>query len=129
MRAIRALPILLLFAAALSCQADVPSGLPGCGNNCGTGVIGGGGGGQNTVQVRDNYYSPSAITVHLGDTVTWSWVGSSSHSVTFPSGGTLPDLGVHLTGSISLLMAQSGVYNYYCTVHGASVMSGTVTVQ
>ncbi|HUO51516.1 MAG TPA: cupredoxin domain-containing protein [Gemmatimonadaceae bacterium] len=130
MRSIWMFSMVVVAAGLAGCQAEVPAGLPGCTPSCtsGGGPTGGGGGGT-TVQVRDNYYSPSTVTVQLGDTVTWNWVGSGQHSVTFPPGGWLPDLGVHVTGTISLIMGQSGTYSYYCTIQGSSKMSGTVTVQ
>ena len=129
MRVIRALPALLLLAAALSCQADVPAGLPGCGNGCPSGG-GGSGLGAHEVHVRNNYYSPSTLNVGVGDSVTFTW-DTGPHSVTFPSGGAYPniDLGVQSTGSITIIVPQSGTYSYYCTIHGANAMSGTLIVQ
>jgi plastocyanin len=39
------------------------------------------------------------------------------------------DLGVRSSGSITIIVPQSGTYTYYCTIHGANAMSGTLIVQ
>jgi plastocyanin len=82
-----------------------------------------------TVGVADNEYQPAAITITAGDTVEWDWTGTAPHSVTaddnsFDSG--------ELTGTqqaFSRVFSAAGTYGYYCTVHGAALMSGTITVQ
>lgn len=126
MRTVRALPLLIALAAALSCQADVPAGVPG---GSGGGPTGPGGGGAHNIDVRDNFYSPNATSVSVGDTVTWTWQGSNPHSVTFVT-NTGPDFGVHTAPySVSFLMVQSGVFTYYSTPDGQTAMSGTITVQ
>ena len=127
MRVVRALSLIALLGAALSCQADVPPGLPG---NGGTGGLPGGpGSGGHKITVGDNFYSPKSMTVSVGDTVIWSWVGNQQHSVTFTQQNG-PDSGIQPNGSsFTVLETQSGIYPYYCKVHGANIMSGTITVQ
>ena len=130
MRFARGLPLLLLLAAALSCQADVPLGT--CTSNCGGGGLGGGGGGgsggRHDVVVDDNFYAPSDLTVAAGDTIVWTWVGANQHSVTIDGGG---DSGVHGKGfTIGVVVSTTtGVRTYHCSVHGSAVMSGTYTVK
>lgn len=120
MRAIRGLSVLLFLGAALSCQnyggATGPSG--------GGGPPGGGGGGVG-VQVGDNRYTPSAVTVSAGQTITWTWQGSNAHSVTFISG---PSSATQTTGTFQASFSTPGTYAYACAVHGLS-MAGVVTVQ
>ena len=129
MRAVRALSMIALLGAALSCQADVPPGLPGNGGGPG-GNPGGPGSGSNKINVADNLYSPSQMTVHLGDSVTWNWIGNNQHSVTFTTTNPTIDSGVQGNGaSFRYVFVQAGVYTYYCKIHGASIMSGTITVQ
>ena len=83
--------------------------------------------GANEVNVGDNFYDPSARTVASGTTVTWTWTGGNPHSVTFDAGGA--SSAVMTTGTFDRTFATAGQFTYFCTVHGASVMSGTVTVQ
>lgn len=83
--------------------------------------------GGNAVTVGDNFYNPSANSVGTGSTVTWTWSGSNLHSVTFDAGGS--SSAVQSTGTFVRTFATAGTFSYFCTVHGAGVMSGTVTVQ
>lgn len=80
-----------------------------------------------SVEVRDNAFSPAAIVVTPGATVTWTWTGSATHSVDFASAsitdGPSQSSGTHAT---AMPMAP-GTYAYQCDHH--SNMSGTVLVQ
>src|SRR5689334_14865853 len=52
----------------------------------GSGTGGGTGSPNRTVTVGDNFFNPDSLTVFVSDTVTWTWVGSNPHSVTFGDG-------------------------------------------
>jgi plastocyanin len=73
------------------------------------------------------------ITVHVGDTVIWTWEGDG-HSVTsgtpIPGPDGLFDSGVLDTGAtFSFTFTTIGVVNYYCKPHGICCgMVGSVTV-
>jgi plastocyanin len=91
-------------------------------------------------------FMPSALTVHVGDTVHWVWQ-SSLHSVvsgTVVAGVEHPDgkfcspndtncTGTVLTSSAgdtySHIFGTTGTFPYYCQPHGALGMMGTITVQ
>ena len=80
-----------------------------------------------TVDVEDNFYAPAAITVNVGDTVQWNFVGALPHTVSandasFDSGAP------QTSGTFSFTFTNAGSYSYICGVHGQS-MSGTVNVQ
>ena len=89
------------------------------------------------VTVGNNFFSPSTVTVHVGDVVQWTWAsGGISHSTT--SGtcssyyGCTPDghwdSGLpQSSGMFSHTFTSAGTFPYYCKVHGAS-MTGTVVV-
>lgn len=80
-----------------------------------------------TVQVADNSFTPDAITVPVGTTVTWEWQGmTSSHNVTFGAGGpgNIPN---RTSGSATLTFSTPGTFNYSCTNHPPN-MIGSVTV-
>ncbi len=96
-------------------------------------------------------FYPSALTVNVGDTVTWSFPSGEPHTVTLlgpkggfpspndptapaPAGGTTYDgttytsSGFVLLGkSYSLQFTQPGTYTFQCLLHGG--MAGTITVQ
>jgi plastocyanin len=98
-----------------------------------------------TVTVNSNFYSPSSLTINVGDNVQWNWV-SGFHTVTSGS-NTTPDgkfcslnngtasvasctgtaYGMSPPYTYTYTFNQTGNYPYYCTVHGAS-MTGTITV-
>ena len=79
------------------------------------------------VQVANNFFSPSSITVPRGTVVTWEWQGTTAvHNVTFGAGGpgNIPD---KTSGSGQLTFSTAGTFSYACTNHPPN-MIGTVTV-
>lgn len=82
---------------------------------------------SNSISVGNDFYSPSATTVKVGTSVTWTWNSSGvDHSVTLDDGSA--DSGVKSSGTFSHTFSTAGTYKYHCKVHG-SAMSGTITVQ
>lgn len=103
----------------------------GCGN--GTTDPGTGDPVQTTsVSVRDNLtFSPPAILVSPGATVTWTWQGGLVHNVVWVA-ASLPNSPDQATGTFQATMpSDAGTHVYYCTFHGSptSGMRGTVQVQ
>ena len=90
-----------------------------------------------TVIVSNNDYTPDAVSVSAGTTVTWRWDSCTgdgyggqvcaSHSVTFDDGG--PSASAKNDGSFARTFATPGTFTYYCTSHGRAAMSGSVVVQ
>ena len=80
-----------------------------------------------SVNVDDNFYDPSSLTVASGVMVTWNWSGNAPHTVTFDDG--IGNSGEQTSGTHTRSFASTGSFGYFCTVHGASVMSGVVIVQ
>ena len=72
-------------------------------------------------------YSPNPVNINVGDTVQWNWVGAL-HSSTSSASSTLEvwDSGQISNGSFSHTFTHAGDFAYFCTVHGAALMSGTV---
>ena len=61
-----------------------------------------------------------------GTTVTWQWAPDAvEHNVTFDDGPQSP---TQSSGTFPRTFANAGTYAYHCTIHGAAVMHGTVTV-
>ncbi len=121
-------------------------GLAACGGsspmsaNTGSSPTGGKGGGVSTaVTIADYSYSPGTIPVSAGTTVKWTNTGMYGHTVTsdmpggFDSGtinGPMGDGygGMTAGGSFSHTFSSAGTYAYHCSIHGAAVMHGTITV-
>lgn len=92
---------------------------------------------SNAVVVGNNSFSPNAITVAPGTTVTWNWNTCSSdpygtgatcvdHSVTWDDGSTPSP--TQSQGAYQRQFNTAGTFTYHCVMHGAA-MSGKITVQ
>jgi plastocyanin len=78
----------------------------------------------SNVNIVDNAFSPSAVTIKVHDQVKWTWQGYY-HSTT--SNGGLWDSGVYNTGHTYTTTFDSvGSFPYYCSYH---YFTGTVTVK
>ncbi len=102
---------------------------------------------SEAVQALDFY--PNSITIHSGDTVTWSNSTTIPHTVSIPQAGQTPPTGppnpAQVGGNVfdnsayissgfitngktySVKFTRPGTYAYYCTVHPPE-MVGTVIV-
>jgi len=75
------------------------------------------------VNVGDYFFDKASVVVQVNSAVTWTWTGQVGHSVTFTGG---PDSGVQPSGTFQRTFTSTGVFNYFCKVHGG--MTGSVTV-
>jgi LPXTG-motif cell wall-anchored protein len=72
--------------------------------------------GDPGVAIADFHFTPAATTIHVGDTITWSNSGPSSHTATATNGSF--DTGILKKGqSASHTFTQAGTYNYACQIH------------
>lgn len=71
-------------------------------------------------------YSPSPVTIDVGDTIRWSNTSDIAHTTTGSAGWDSRSLGAG--DSFSHTFDSAGTFSYFCTIHGASVMSATVIV-
>jgi plastocyanin len=80
----------------------------------------------SAVTIRDFEFDPADVTISVGDTVTWTNDGPSTHTATandgeFDSGQLAPGQ------SYSHTFNQAGTYAYICQIHPN--MKGTITVE
>jgi len=83
---------------------------------------------MHSVSVTSNMYTPSTLSVTVGDTIRWIW-NSGFHSVTsstVPAGVNAFASPSQSTGFYDYVVATAGSYTYECAVHGAS-MAGSFT--
>lgn len=75
--------------------------------------------------IADYSFSPATLTVHVGDTVTWTNTGHQPHTATATNHSF--DTGILQHGqSASHTFTAPGTYSYYCVVH--PWMKGTIIV-
>jgi plastocyanin len=130
----------LLFALAGGCSSEsVPATtvLTDGGTVLDTGVIGTTDAPAGTVMITIvpgaagkglGAYSPNPAVVAAGSTVMWMNTDSVAHTATSSTG--VWDSGVIAPGgSFSRVFSAVGTFPFYCTIHGAAAMSGTVVVQ
>jgi plastocyanin len=77
-------------------------------------------------------FTPQNVTIHVGDTVQWTWA-ASGHSSTSGTPGNpdgLWDSGIQNSGFVfSHTFTTAGTFNYFCSPHGLCCgMIGSVTV-
>jgi plastocyanin len=80
---------------------------------------------DTTVTIADFQFTPASITIHVGDTVTWTNHGPSAHTATANDGSF--NTGVLQKGqSASHTFNTAGTFTYICSIH--PFMHGTVVV-
>jgi len=137
-----ALAIVGTAAIALSTAAAVLADSPGPASAPPESPASGGsavpGSGPNSIAIIQKTFQPTSLTVHTGDTVTWTVTQAISdpHSVTSGSykdtatAGKVFDSGIKLKAngdSFSFTFTTAGTFPFFCEVH-PDTMSGTITV-
>ena len=125
-------PRLLLSVIGIGIAAGLLFGLPACGDDETTAPDDDDDLGPLAVQVLDDRFSPQTLTISVGDSVTWHWAGSNSHSVTH---GTDPgnlggdfNHGPKSSGTFGYKFTSPGSVPYFCIPHFSMGMTGTITV-
>jgi plastocyanin len=72
-------------------------------------------------------FSPSTVTVSVGQTVTWTNGGSINHTVTFDSGPAFSQ-SLNTGATVTRTFTAAGTFAYHCSIHGQS-MHGTIIVE
>ncbi len=84
-------------------------------------------GSTGDIQVGNNFFRPTSFPAATGATVTWFWSpGGVTHNIVFDDNA--PGSGDKSSGTFARTFPTAGNYPYHCSIHGAAVMSGTVTV-
>ena len=78
-----------------------------------------------TVHIKDFKYNPPALTVHVGDRVTFVNDDDEAHTVT-ASDKSFDSEGLDTNGTWQHVFTKSGTYHYYCELH--PYMKATVIV-
>lgn len=81
---------------------------------------------QETVTISNFAFSPKALNIALGDTVTWTNQDSVAHTVTSDVGSELDSGAINTNLTYSHTFNTPGTYPYHCNFHDS--MNGTVYV-
>jgi plastocyanin len=99
-----ALPVLVAVAA---CAALAPSAS----------------GATKTVRVDDDVFRPGSLSIRVGDTVRFRWVGDSPHNVTVTRGRQKFRSSTKSSGTFSRRIRRGGRYRIVCTIHPGMSMT------
>ena len=73
------------------------------------------------------------VTIEAGDTVRWTWIDNNHTVENDPAGTSVETFNSGFIGAAgstySFTFTNIGTNDYYCSVHGAASMSGTITVE
>ena len=77
------------------------------------------------VTIKNFKFAPASITVHVGDTISWTNQDSAAHTAT-ASNGSFDTGTINKGGSGSATFSKAGTIAYICSIH--PFMKGTVVV-
>jgi plastocyanin len=81
-----------------------------------------------TIDIADYSYSPDTLEVKVGEAVTFANGGAIPHTVTSEGGGFENSDSIQPGDSFVAAFSEPGTYSYFCAIHGADRMEGTITV-
>ncbi|HEX6790110.1 MAG TPA: plastocyanin/azurin family copper-binding protein [Candidatus Krumholzibacteria bacterium] len=120
-----------LFAACLAASLAI---VASCGDDDSSNPPDGSGTFNGTIRVVDNAFSPSDVSITVGDSVTWRWEGNNTHTVTEGTSPTVPpdaeklfDSPSKTSGTFGYRFTTAETVNYFCRIH--SGMKGIVRVK
>ena len=79
------------------------------------------------INIQSFAFSPKELTIQVGDTITWTNLDSSSHTITSDSGTELSSPNFGRNGVYSHTFNTVGTFAYHCALHPN--MKGTITVE
>lgn len=81
--------------------------------------------GDNAINIANMAFTPSALTVKVGQTVTWVNRDQEPHTVA-AGDGSFHSPGMGADGTFSFTFTKPGTFDYVCGIH--PFMHGSVTV-
>lgn len=83
--------------------------------------------GQNNIEIKNYVFSPSSLTIKIGDTITWTNNDGVSHTITSDSGSELDSQTISDGQTYSHTFNSAGTFNYHCSIHTG--MKGRIIVE
>ena len=83
--------------------------------------------GPKTVKVKvgDNYFKPKKVTVVIGDTVNFVWIGTAIHDIKVKKGPQKFESDKQASGKFKQVVLEPGKYKIVCTLHPGMEMKLT----
>ena len=82
---------------------------------------------SHDVEISGFSFSPSTLTISVGDSVIWTNMDSATHTITSDSGNELDSETFSNGNSYSHTFTTAGTYAYHCNIHTS--MKGTIVVE
>jgi plastocyanin len=76
--------------------------------------------------MRGSVFQPTTLTVARGATVSFENNSGVTHNIVFDA-GTVTDIGVISSGTVTRTFATAGTFALHCTIHAG--MNASITVQ
>ena len=85
-------------------------------------------GGGVAVKMQNIAFAPKAVTVKVGQKITWTNDDSTDHNVTADSGASFKSKDFGQGATFSFTPTKAGTITYECTLH-PNMKGATITVQ
>jgi plastocyanin len=82
---------------------------------------------QSVTATPSDTFSPAAVTINVGESVTWA-NGGGNHNVVLADGDVALNSPSTSSWTLTHIFNTAGTFGYYCAIHRAIGMTGTVTV-
>ncbi len=83
--------------------------------------------GGTDVDIVDFVFTPKALTVSVGDTVTFTNADNAVHTATGRGTDVVDSPDIRTDETYEVTLAEAGSYEYFCKFH--PFMTGTITVE
>ncbi len=118
MRRARPLPLLVVLLALAGCGGGSPAPATTAAPSAPPAAV--------TVALSGIAFVPAQVTVHVGQSVTWTDEDTVTHDVRSTSGEVIRSPLLHRGATFSFTPTRAGTIAYVCTIHPG--MAGTIVV-
>ncbi|HEX5900156.1 MAG TPA: plastocyanin/azurin family copper-binding protein [Solirubrobacteraceae bacterium] len=122
----RRIVLLLCAAGALAAAGCGSSNNSGSGSSSTPAASSSSSSGEVAIKMQNIAFDPKAVTVKVGQKVTWTNDDSVDHNVTSQSGETIKSQNFGKGATFSFTPTKAGAIKYVCTLHPG--MDATLTV-
>ena len=112
--------------AAAGCGSSNSSSTSSGSSSSGSSTAASSSGGGVAIKMQNIAFDPKAVTVKVGQKVTWTNDDSVDHNVTSQSGETIKSDNFGKGATFSFTPKKAGTIKYVCTIHPG--MTATLTV-